>query len=138
MTAVAIEASLFASLDPPTLLGSRCDACGTVAFPVAAGCAKCASTELSTTALPTRGTLWSWTIQALEPKAPYRTPAGGFQPYGVGYVHLGEVIVESRLLGDLAEFSLELPMQLTLTPLWSDEAGHSVVTYAFAPAGDPS
>ena len=45
-------------------------------------------------------------MQAIEPKAPYRAPDGGFAPYGVGYVDLGDVIVESRLLGDPAGFEI--------------------------------
>ena len=49
--------------------------------------------------LADRGTLWTWTVQAFEPKAPYRVPDAGFTPYGVGYVDLGDVIVESRLVG---------------------------------------
>jgi uncharacterized OB-fold protein len=52
--------------------------------------------------LPDRGTLWTWTVQAFEPKPPYRAPESGFTPYGVGYVDLGEVIVESRLTGEPA------------------------------------
>ena len=51
-------------------------------------------------------------MQAFEPKAPYRVPASGFTPYGVGYVDLGEVIVESRLAGDPAGSRSGMPMRL--------------------------
>ena len=86
--------------------------------------------------LADRGTLWTWTVQAFEPKAPYRVPDAGFTPYGVGYVDLGDVIVESRLLGDPARFQIGMPMKLTLLPLWPGPAGGQVVTYAFQSAGD--
>ena len=86
--------------------------------------------------LADRGTLWTWTVQAFEPKAPYRVPDTGFTPYSVGYVHLGDVIVESRLQGDPAQFRIGMPMTLTLLPLWSGPDGRPVVTYAFQPAGD--
>ena len=134
MTAViAIEPTLFASLEPPLLAGTRCSACGTVTFPAQSGCPKCATGEMVSVELPERGTLWTYTVQAFEPKAPYRPPADGFQPYGVGYVDLGGVIVEARLAGDPAVYEIDLPMQLTLLPLWADGDGRDVVTYAFAP-----
>ena len=41
MTHRPVAASLFASLDPPKLAGSRCADCGTVTFPALTGCAKC-------------------------------------------------------------------------------------------------
>lgn len=137
MTFTPVYPAMFASLDPPRLAGSRCAGCGTVAFPVQLGCAKCTGTDLAAVALADRGTLWSWTIQAFEPKAPYRAPGtaeSGFTPYGVGYVDLGDVIVESRLLGDPGRFAIGAPMELTLLPLWADADGSPVVSYAFQPA----
>ena len=126
---IAVDPGLFSSLDPPRLAGSRCAACGTVTFPAASGCAKCAGTDLARIELADRGTLWTWTVQAIEPKAPYHAPPA-FAPFGVGYVDLGDVIVESRLTGDPAGFEIGMAMRLTLLPLWED-----VVTYAFG-AGD--
>ena len=123
---IAVDPGLFSSLDPPRLAGARCVSCGTVTFPAASGCARCAGTDLAEVELADRGTLWTWTVQAFEPKAPYRAPADGFTAFGVGYVHLGDVIVESRLAGDPGEFSIGMAMRLTLLPLWDD-----VVTYAF-------
>ena len=131
-----VEASLFASLDPPRLAGSRCATCGTVAFPVQTGCAKCTGADLEPVELADHGALWSWTVQSFEPKPPYVLPAGGFEPYPVGYVHLGDVIVEARLVGEAHELEIDAPMRLTLLPVWTDADGAPVVTYAFAPAGD--
>ncbi len=86
--------------------------CGTVTFPAQAGCAKCTGSDMAPVELPDRGTLWTWTVQAFEPKPPYRAPDTGFTPYGVGYVDLGEVIVESRLIGDPSRFEIGTPMRL--------------------------
>jgi uncharacterized protein len=133
VTAIGVDASLFATLEPPRLAGSRCTSCGTVTFPAQDGCPKCAGPEMLPVELPDRGALWTWTIQAIEPKAPYRSPAGGFEPYGVGYIDLGDVIVESRLAGDPAGLEIGMTMQLTLLPLWQSEQGSTVVTYAFEP-----
>ncbi len=134
MTITSIENSLFASLDPPRLAGSKCRACATVAFPAQAGCANCAGSDVETTELADSGTLWTWTVQAFEPRAPYVPPASGYEPYGVGYVDLGDVIVETRLVGDQGRFEIGMPMRLTLLPVRSD-ADTTVVTYAFEAEG---
>jgi uncharacterized OB-fold protein len=92
---------LFASLDPLSLAGSRCPACATVQFPPAPQCAHCAADGPAPIALPTSGRIWTWTVQRFAPKAPYVSPASGFVPYPVGYVDLGEVLVETLLqVGD--------------------------------------
>jgi uncharacterized protein len=135
MTPTTVDDTLFASVDPPRLAGSRCGNCGTVTFPVQASCAKCTGSAMTKVELPDRGTLWTWTVQAFEPKAPYRVPASGFTPYGVGYVDLGEVIVESRLAGEPSELEIGLPVRLVLLPVWPDSSGGDVVTYAFEPEG---
>jgi uncharacterized OB-fold protein len=135
MTPTTVDDTLFASVDPPRLAGSRCGNCGTVTFPVQASCAKCTGSAMTKVELPDRGTLWTWTVQAFEPKAPYRVPASGFMPYGVGYVDLGEVIVESRLAGEPSELEIGLPVRLVLLPVWPDSSGGDVVTYAFEPEG---
>jgi uncharacterized OB-fold protein len=117
---IAVDPGLFSSLDPPRLAGSACASCGTVTFPAQAGCAKCTGTDLAQVELADRGTLWTWTVQAIEPKAPYRAP---------------DVIVESRLLGDPARFEIGMAMRLTVLPLWPGPDGSPVVSYAFEPAG---
>jgi uncharacterized protein len=131
---ITVDPSLFVSLDPPRLAGSKCVSCGTVTFPAQAGCPRDGS-EMSPVELPDRGTLWTWTVQAYEPKAPYRPPESGFVPYGVGYVDLGDVIVEGRLAGDAAALEIGMPMRLTLLPLWTGSDGAPVVSYAFEPEG---
>ena len=132
MTTVGVEPGLFASLEPPRLAGSRCARCATVTFPAQRGCPKCAASDMVRVELADHGTLWTWTVQAFEPKAPYRAPATGFEPYAVGYVDLGDVIVEARLTGDPAGLEIGMPMSLTLLPVWDGVDGSTVVTYAFA------
>ena len=133
MTPTTVDDTLFASLDPPRLAGSKCGACGTVTFPVQSSCARCTGSDMTWVELPDRGTLWTWTVQTFEPKLPYRVPESGFTPYGVGYVDLGEVIVESRLAGGSSGLEIGLPMHLVLLPVWPDGSGGDVVTYAFEP-----
>jgi uncharacterized OB-fold protein len=66
--------------------------------------------------LPSTGTVWTWTVQRMPPKPPYRGPTP-FEPFAVGYVDLGPVLVESRLagrdvdgwsIGDRVELAFEL------------------------------
>jgi uncharacterized OB-fold protein len=138
MTVTSVDDSLFASLDPPRLAGSKCATCGTVTFPAQASCPNCTGSDLARVELPDRGALWTWTVQAFEPKSPYRVPESGFTPYGVGYVDLGEVIVESRLAGDPSQFEIGRPMRLVLLPVWPAADGGDVVTYAFEPQASAS
>src|SRR4051812_45098543 len=106
-----IEPTLFHSLDPLRLAGSQCSSCATVTFPVQEACPRCGA-ETTDVALPDQGRLWTWTVQAFEPKPPYRAPADGFTPYAVGYVDLVDVLVESRI--DVPEDELEIGMPLRL------------------------
>lgn len=132
MTDVApVDASLFASLDPPRLLGSRCASCGTVVFPTAGSCPRCSQATMEPHTLPDRGTVWTWTVQGFAPKPPYVAPPGGFTPFPVGYVDLGEVLVEAHLLVDREALGIGTPVRLVLEPV-AAAAGGSVVTYAFA------
>ncbi len=127
---VPVDAGLFASLDPPRLLGSRCEQCRTVVFPAARSCPKCSGATMAPHALADRGTVWTWTVQAFAPKAPYLPPPDGFAPFPVGYVDLGDVIVEGHLLVDRERLEIGLPVRLVLEPVVA--RGGDIVTYAFA------
>jgi uncharacterized protein len=131
-----VDATLFTDESGRALRGSACDACGTTTFPAQGSCPRCGGGEMTGTALPARGTLWSFTIQSFEPKTPYRG-RGEFRPFGVGYVDLGPVIVESRLtVNDPAALAIGQAMVLTTVPAFDDEDGTTVLTFAFGP--DPA
>jgi uncharacterized OB-fold protein len=86
-------------------------------------------------ALPDSGTVWTWTVQGFAPKPPYVPPADGFQPFPVGYVDLGDVLVEAHLQGDAATLRIGQPVRLVLQTAWESD-GAPVVTYAFTPEED--
>jgi len=88
--------------------------------------------------LPSRGTLWSYTVQRFPPKSPPYCGKEPFEPFALGYVELpGALIVESRLADvSFDALRLGLPMELTTTALRTDADGHVVLTYAFRPAQD--
>ncbi|WP_217238118.1 OB-fold domain-containing protein [Streptomyces sp. AC555_RSS877] len=133
MTTRLIGEGLFDGADPPRLVGARCSGCGTVVFPRQYSCPRCSDGTMSAHPLPTRGRVWSWTLQAFPPKPPYRQPAGGHEPYHVGYVDLGEVLVEARLEVSRPEVRIGLPVRLTTVPAYQDEDGTDVLTFAFCP-----
>ncbi|MEU2541513.1 Zn-ribbon domain-containing OB-fold protein [Streptomyces iakyrus] len=134
-TTRVIDEKLFDSVEPVRLVGARCAHCGTVVFPRQVSCPRCPAGIMSAHVLPVRGRIWSWTLQAFAPKPPYRPPAGGHRPYHVGYVDLGEVLVEARLAVPRAEIRIGLPVRLTTVPAYRDEDGTEVLTFAFRPDG---
>lgn len=85
-------------------------------------------------ALPERGTVWSWTVQEFAPKPPYRAPGAEFEPFVLGYVDLGDVLVESRLDVSRGEVRIGLPVRLATIPAYTDDDGADVHTYAFVAA----
>jgi uncharacterized OB-fold protein len=120
--------------DGPALVGGRCTSCGTTTFPRQQACPRCTAVGSEDRVLPRRGRLWSHTVQAFPPKAPYLGPTGAdFVPYGVGYVDLAEVIVEARLT-TTEHLQVDMPVELVLEPFARDPDGTKVVTFAFAPA----
>ncbi|WP_409329622.1 Zn-ribbon domain-containing OB-fold protein [Trujillonella humicola] len=126
-----VDPTVFASLDPPLLAGSRCPDCGTLSFPAARSCPRCMRSSVEPVELPDRGTVWTWTVQGFPPKPPYVPPPGGFVPFPVGYVDLGGVLVEGRLVADPAGLEIGLPVHLVLEQVGEGPDG-PVVTYAFA------
>lgn len=139
---VPVDAGIFASLDSELrLLGSKCAECSAVVFPTQASCARCTSERMEEHALPTTGSLWTWTIQGFPPPSPpYLGPADfeSFVPFGVGYVDLaGEVMVEGRLtVSDPAALEIGMAMRLVRDDLGTDDEGREVFTFAFAPIDD--
>ena len=127
-----VDVSLFASVEPVALKGSVCATCGAHVFPVLASCPVCTGVDVSEIALPTEGTVWSWTTQHFEPKSPFRTD--GFAPFSIGYVDLGPVIVEGWLVGR-TEWTIGESVQLVLAKAWTEDDGTEIHTYGFAPSG---
>jgi len=117
------------------LLAGRRRADGKVVFPLPQGDG---ADGHEAVALPTEGTLWSFTVQRFRPKPPYAGPGDerSFSPYAVGYVQLpGAIIVESRLeTRDFDGLRIGMPMVFTLQTFRTEPDGQDVLTYAFRPA----
>lgn len=123
--------------EPAHLLGSRCEACDTVTFPVQDGCPRCGRSGMAEIELSRRGTLWTWTSQEFLPKAPYAgtETAEDFAGYLVGYVELPEgVRVITRLAGlSREDVRIGMDLELVVSPFGVDDDGTEVLAYAFGP-----
>jgi len=122
----------------PHLIGSECWSCGVVSFPRQASCPRCCGSDVGSRRLGNVGQLWTWTTQEFAPKSPPYA-VSPFTPFQLGYVELpGEVIIESRILGDSAALRIGLAMELTFVPLFTDANGDEVICFAFRPLGKSS
>ncbi|WP_323039036.1 OB-fold domain-containing protein [Gemmobacter sp.] len=110
-----------------TLLGGRHKDSGRLVFPLPQG------TDWLPEDLPQTGRLWSFTVQRFRPKSPPYAGPEAFEPYAVGYVDLGPLVVEGRLTG-VDPDRLRIGMAMRLVPLAMElSGGRHVTTYAFAP-----
>lgn len=138
---VAIAEGLFTwPSENPKLLASRCDDCGIADFPAKKSCPACCGQNVHIEELPTRGTLWTWTIQDFMPKPPYKSDESpeSFQPYGIGYLELpGAVRVEGRLLeNDPGKLQIGMEMDVVFEKYRSAENGDDIISFFFKPVRD--
>jgi len=122
--------------DSVALTVARCARCDATVFPVQPTCPRCTADDMVAESLPDQGTLWSFTIQRFQPKAPFDGAGDAhFRPYGVGYVQFGDrVIVEGRLTeNDPDRLRIGQAMKVVLQPHAVDESGTAVVTFGFQP-----
>lgn len=83
--------SLLAQFDSGScLVGTRCDSCGTTMIGSRVVCSKCVGQDVHQVALPTTGTLYSFT----------RLHTRGAEPRALGYVDLDDQV---RTLADIRE-----------------------------------
>ena len=136
---IPIQEGLFTwPSDEPRLIGSKCNQCGEVAFPVQASCSACCVQDSVNIELSTTGKLWSWTIQGFPPKSPpyaRQETLESFIPYGVGYVELPEkVLVETRLTQNNPDkLKIGMVMELVIEKFIEDAEGNDIMCFAFRP-----
>jgi uncharacterized OB-fold protein len=123
----------------PHLVGSRCPACGTYAFPPRPGpCPNpgCDADELTPVPLSTTGTLWSFTENHYAPPAPY-VAADPFEPYALAAVELeaeGIVVLGQAARGVRAEaLRVGMTMRLGIDVLFTGEDGVDRLVWVWAP-----
>jgi uncharacterized OB-fold protein len=87
----------------PALLGSRCEGCGTFAFPAEKAFCRnpdCVSTAFETVELSRRGTIWSYTDARYQPPPPY-VAADPYVPFCLAAVELADekLVVMGQVVG---------------------------------------
>lgn len=106
----------------PHLIGGRCGQCATDTFPKQASCPRCGSEDIAAVELPSRGSVWTWTVQRFVPKPPFRQPVV-YEPFALAYVDLGTVRVESRLAGKTVDsWRIGDPVRLVVGPMYPDSS----------------
>jgi hypothetical protein len=120
----------FTTGEQPTLLGSKCTACGTYVFPRATlACPNpdCAGTEFDEVPLSRTGRVWSFTTNHYAPPVPYVSP-DPFRPYTVAAVELtDERMVVLGQVVDGAELSVGAEVELVTDTLYEDDEATYVV-----------
>jgi uncharacterized OB-fold protein len=117
--------------DGPRLLAGRCERCARLHFPATPHCPHCAGGTAREATVGPAGHLLLYTAISSRPPA-YRGPL----PYGFGVVALddADLRVITRLTEpDPAQLRPGLPVRLVLEPLFADDDGRPVLSYAFAP-----
>lgn len=120
-------------IDPPALLGSRCGACGVVAFPGRTVCPECLAWRMERVRLSGRGWIEAFTV--------VRVSAGAFRaPYLQATVRLAE---GPELIAVLTGCPIENPpiapgtaVEMALEPLTVDAAGQEIVALKFRPVSE--
>lgn len=114
----------------PRLLAARCGTCAQLHFPAAPWCPYCGAEGAVAEPVGPEARLWLYTAVLSRPPG-YR----GEVPYGFGVVELaGGLRVVARLTESrLDRLAPGLPMRLVVEPLFTDDDGRPVLSYAFAP-----
>lgn len=120
------------STDTPRLCAARCETCAKLHFPAAITCPYCGGDRVTATLVGPTGQVRLFTVVATRPPG-YRGPL----PYGFGVVELdgaGLEVITRLTESDPARLRAGLPVTLVVEPLFADDDGTPVLTYAFAPA----
>ena len=119
------------STDSPRLRAARCQACERLHFPASPTCPYCGGERIDPTLVGPAGHLRLFTSVSTRPPG-YRGPL----PFGFGVVALegaGLEVIARLTEPDVARLRPGLPVTLVVEPLFSDDDGTPVLTYAFAP-----
>jgi uncharacterized protein len=134
MTATPAIEGWFTTGETPALLGSRCAACGTVAFPKETAFCRnpaCSGDEFADVELSRRGSVWSYTDAQYQPPPPYLPAADPYVPFALAAVELaaeGIVVLGQVASGfGVADLRVGTPVELVVETLYTDESGDRTI-----------
>lgn len=115
-----------------SLLGFRCNECGSSVFGPAVFCQSCTSTELEPVDLGAKGVLYSYTIVRIP-------PAGwpGPVPYVLGQVELpqGPQVLAEVIDCEHDDLKIGMAVEMTLQAVPAENGGPDKAVYKWGPAG---
>jgi uncharacterized OB-fold protein len=129
---VPVRPGLWDSEEPPSLIGSRCPACGEVFFPKRERgiCIRCQHRGLEEVKLSQQGKIHSFSVIMQQPTQFYV----GTVPYAYGIIMLQEVRVQAHFTGcDFKDLKIGMPVELVIEKLGEDEQGNEVMAHKFRP-----
>ncbi len=119
--------------EAPALLGSRCDTCGTYAFPkeaVFCGNPECDGTAFTEVPLSRGGKVWSFTDARYQPPPPYMA-AEPYAPFAIAAVELAEekmVVVGQVVAGvGVDDLAIGMNVELVIDTLYEDDDNEYLV-----------
>jgi uncharacterized OB-fold protein len=134
----AVEGWFTTDGDAPALLGSKCRACGTYAFPAQAlfcGNPGCDGTEFDQVPLSRRGKVWSYTDARYTPPAPY-VAADPYVPFCIAAVELADekMVVMGQVTSEVTVDDLAVgdEVELVVDVLYEDE-DHEYLVWKWRP-----
>src|SRR5487761_985705 len=122
----AVEGWFTVDGDLATLMGSRCRACGTYAFPAESSFCRnpdCDGTEFEQVPLSCSGTIWSYTDARYQPPAPY-VAAEPYEPFCIAAVELAaeQMVVMGQVVPGVTVDQLHVgdEVELVVDTLYED------------------
>ncbi len=124
----------------PALLGSRCERCGTYAFPGEASFCRnpdCDSTSFETVELSRQGRIWSYTDARYQPPPPY-VAADPYVPFCLAAVELAaeKLVVMGQVVAGVRVDDLKVgdEVELVIDTLYSED-GQDYLVWKWRPLG---
>jgi uncharacterized protein len=129
----------FTMEEPPALLGSRCESCGTYAFPKEAFFCRnpeCDGTEFAEVPLSRQGKVWSFTDARYQPPPPYVATTDPHQPFAIAAVELAaeKMVVMGQVVNGVSTDDLKIGMEveLVIDTLYTDDE-HEYLVWKWSP-----
>jgi uncharacterized OB-fold protein len=137
-TAIPAVDGWFTTDGSPTLLGSRCQKCGTYAFPREALFCRnpeCDSQEFDEVPLSQRGKIWSYTDARYQPPLPYQA-ADPYEPFCIAAVELAaeKMVVMGQLIPGVGVDDLSIGTEVDLvTDILYEDDDHQYLVWKWRP-----
>jgi len=126
----------------PALIGSRCAACGTYAFPAEQRYCRnpaCEGTRFELVELSRHGRVWSYTDARYQPPPPF-VASDPYQPFALAAVELAAegMVVMGQMVPEVTVDDLAVgdEVELVLGTLYEDEE-HEYLVWKWRPVGGP-